>query len=707
MTLYRFADVEVDPSAFQARKAGMPVPLEPKAFEVLLFLVRSEGRLVTKAELQDAVWPGTFVTESALTRLIAQLRRGLGDDAREARYIETVPTRGYRFIGRLAEGLGPTPPATPRGPRRRRAWAALGVAGVPALVLGFVALSRRSPPSPSAPSAAGGRLLVSTASGFNAYPAFSPDGGTLAFCSDRTGALEIWVRSLSPGARELQVTNDGQNNLQPAWSPDGQLLAFTSMRRGGIWVVPALGGVSRQLTTFGSRPTWSPDGRFVAFLSPDIVQVDIEGSSTSSIWLVPAAGGEARALTRRWDPPGGHRSVSFSPDGGRIAFMAGSRVWLLDLRSGARTAVGVLSPERGSGLATLGAAGAVAWSKDGRSLVGVGKQAHEVVLWRHDFDRQSTDIDPPLLVAEPTQTLDHLALAPDGGRMAFALVSTHTDLFGLSLGPKGAPSSEPVPLLPSLSSRKSNPLFDRDGRRLSFALWRPGEGSILYTAASDGSGAAPVGTRSGLGAANWSPEGRLVLVSKESPESGLLLELDPATSRQRTLREVPPAAWMRLSPDGREIAFMCGGEPVFAICVASVEGGEPRRVLAPQSGAGWPVWSPDGRELAVELFDGEGTYVAVVSKAGGAPRRVTRGQGHSWPHSWTPDGRRIVFAGQRQGIWNVYDVEVETGRERRLTSYDRALVTVRSPAGSPAGDRLVFERGEVTAGVWVAPLRWR
>jgi DNA-binding winged helix-turn-helix (wHTH) protein len=84
VTVFCFGDVEVDAEAFQARKAGVPVALEPKAFEVLLVLVRSEGRLVTKAALQEAVWPGTFVTESALTRLVAQLRKSLGDDASSA-----------------------------------------------------------------------------------------------------------------------------------------------------------------------------------------------------------------------------------------------------------------------------------------------------------------------------------------------------------------------------------------------------------------------------------------------------------------------------------------------------------------------------------------------------------------------------------------------------------------------------------------------
>ena len=83
--IYEFDDVRVDPAAFRVTKGGEPVPLEPKAFEVLLFLLENPGRLVEKRELLERVWPDAVVTESAMTRVIADLRRALGDAAREAR----------------------------------------------------------------------------------------------------------------------------------------------------------------------------------------------------------------------------------------------------------------------------------------------------------------------------------------------------------------------------------------------------------------------------------------------------------------------------------------------------------------------------------------------------------------------------------------------------------------------------------------------
>src|SRR5215213_2143251 len=125
-----FDDVRVEPAAFRVWKSGAAVPLEPKAFEVLLFLIQNRGRVVQKRELLDAVWRDTFVGENALTREIAQLRKALGEDSLHARYIEPVPSRGYLFIADVSESApAPTLPpprdgaaaAEARGARRGRA----------------------------------------------------------------------------------------------------------------------------------------------------------------------------------------------------------------------------------------------------------------------------------------------------------------------------------------------------------------------------------------------------------------------------------------------------------------------------------------------------------------------------------------------------------------------------------------------------------
>src|SRR6476620_2815759 len=99
--VFRFADVEVREREFSMIKAGDVLPVEPKAFRVLLILLRNPQKLITKEELLNAVWGDAVVTENSLTRSVALLRRLLGDDMRSPRYIETVATVGYRFISKV------------------------------------------------------------------------------------------------------------------------------------------------------------------------------------------------------------------------------------------------------------------------------------------------------------------------------------------------------------------------------------------------------------------------------------------------------------------------------------------------------------------------------------------------------------------------------------------------------------------------------
>jgi DNA-binding winged helix-turn-helix (wHTH) protein len=96
--VFTFADVEVREREFCIVRAGEVLPVEPKAFRVLVFLLRNPHRLITKDELLDAVWNDCAVSENSLARSIALLRRLLGDDTREPCYIATVPTVGYRFL---------------------------------------------------------------------------------------------------------------------------------------------------------------------------------------------------------------------------------------------------------------------------------------------------------------------------------------------------------------------------------------------------------------------------------------------------------------------------------------------------------------------------------------------------------------------------------------------------------------------------------
>ena len=106
---YEFGDCVVDADRRELSVAGETVDMQPKAFELLLFLIRNRHRAVDKDELQDELWPRTIVTETALTRCVMKARRAVGDDADRQHAIKTVHGHGYRFVADIDEALEPAP----------------------------------------------------------------------------------------------------------------------------------------------------------------------------------------------------------------------------------------------------------------------------------------------------------------------------------------------------------------------------------------------------------------------------------------------------------------------------------------------------------------------------------------------------------------------------------------------------------------------
>src|SRR5215467_4125694 len=103
---YCFDDVIVDLENFRVLKGKERRALEPRAFNLLVYLIQNRGRVVEKQELFEQIWKETFVSDNALTRAINQIRRATGDDAAAPRYIETIPKRGYRFAPELKPAAG-------------------------------------------------------------------------------------------------------------------------------------------------------------------------------------------------------------------------------------------------------------------------------------------------------------------------------------------------------------------------------------------------------------------------------------------------------------------------------------------------------------------------------------------------------------------------------------------------------------------------
>jgi TolB protein len=143
--------------------------------------------------------------------------------------------------------------------------------------------------------------------------AWSPDGQTIAFNSDRSGDMNIWLYSTKDGSAR-QLTRGPGGDYQPNWSPDSRQLVFFSSRSGNldIWTVEVASGKLAQLTTNPSidvNPFFSPDGRYVAYQS--------DQGGRLEVWLMSANGSAPRQLTRVG--VGGH-FLRFSRDGQALVF---------------------------------------------------------------------------------------------------------------------------------------------------------------------------------------------------------------------------------------------------------------------------------------------------------------------------------------------------------------------------------------------------
>ncbi len=380
-TRYKFGFFEADLLTRELWKGGVKLKLGGQPFEILAALLERPGQMVTREELRTRIWSAdTFVDfNHGLNAAVNKLREALSDSADDPRYIETLPRRGYRFIGTIAETdmvvakpvevshlISLAPPLSQ--PPSRRPNLAVVITGFSLLVVFLTLLvfvTRRAevihavqeremklsyhPHPVRAPSIwrldlahiadASARTLVTSARDRNEGPQPSPDGSRLAFMSDRSGSLEIWTSNLD-GTELARLTNVGSAGT-PRWSPDGKYIAFDSTRDGrpGIFTVPANGGEVTTLVEDASEnlvPSWSRDGKWIYLAS--------NRSGKDQVMKVSATGGAPLQVTQG----GGFAAVeSFD---GRALFYAKTRfndpeIWQLSTATGEeRLASALLHP---------------------------------------------------------------------------------------------------------------------------------------------------------------------------------------------------------------------------------------------------------------------------------------------------------------------------------------------------------------------------
>ena len=547
--------------------------------------------------------------------------------------------------------------------------------------------------------------------GLDAYPSLSPEGNAVAYSSDHGGSFEIYVKLLTPGARELQLTSDGQLNFQPAWSPDGKLIAYYSEKRHGIWIVPAMGGAERQLTEFGSNPAWSPDGSLIAFHSRGSADLEATGGfgalPPSTLWLIPAQGGDAKQITPMGKPPGGHGVPSWSPDGKRIVFVAtdgssNADVWNVsaegtDLKQVTRQRAWIYNP---------------IYSPDGEHIYygGVSKSGN-FVLYELPVSRANGEAVGEAVEIANTglARIKHLTISASGKKLAYSAPTIRGNISSVSVSSaSGKALGAPASLTQDTSLRKTTPLFSPDGRKIAYTQFTGGTNQDIWVMEADGSNPTQLTTDPAIDwSPSWFPDNDLIAFHSTRGGRAAVWTSSLQSRRERMLADLGPdlGGWPRVSPDGKMIVFNSTKSGTINLWVVPVEGGTPAQLTFDPELAGFACWSPDGKFLGFEIKRGDNDSIFIMPAGGGAPEQLTFDPGKSWPMSFSPDGDRIVFAGFRNGIWNVYWISRTTKQQQQLTNYTKLNTFVRYPSWSPSGDRIVYEYAETTGNVWIIDLK--
>jgi Tol biopolymer transport system component/DNA-binding winged helix-turn-helix (wHTH) protein len=632
--LYTFGSYRLDAASRVLTRSGAVVTLAPKTFDLLVLMAESGGRLISKRELMETLWNGTFVEEANLSFQMSSLRKALGQEANT--WIEAVPKHGYRFTAPVERSavrenshpdVVPAPSVERAVPRRTRSRTRL-IAGAAAAL--FVVIGVASWLFWSRKQGGGAPLHVvpiTSYPGRETTPSFSPDGSQIAFSWDGENGdnLDIYVKLVGEN-RALRLTSDPRPEYSPAWSPDGRHIAFCRHEQDGseIVLIPALGGPERVIAKLPrqadpehpGRPltwyldngnpndqllAWFPDGEFLAFVGRKY------RGGPDTIFLFSVEDGEMQPLTSPPDRSWGDDSPSVSPDGHRLAFARHlgkypdpGHVYVVPL-SDRKAPAG--KPQQVTPQETHFAG--LAWTSDGRRLVFSAAQG----LWTVALDGRV-----PAPLALPGYNPSCPTISAKSNRLVFVHSSEDTDIWRVN-GPaftnnKSAGASNAPTRLISSTQQDSNPQYSPDGSRIAFTSSRTGPPAIWVC---DSDGANPV-----------------QLTDQKNLNDG--------------------GATPRWSPDGRYLAFDSTKSGSPDIYVVSAQGGPVRRITYESSAEDMPSWSYDGKWIYFES-DRSGIFqIWKVPFAGGTAVQVTNDGGADAFESH--DGKFVYYTKwEQRGIW--------------------------------------------------------
>jgi eukaryotic-like serine/threonine-protein kinase len=558
------------------------------------------------------------------------IERCLTKDARH-RYDSTVDlARELRtWRDRLAE-FTPSADTPEQAPRRP---ALLTIAGLAVVVAaGLIGAVARG-------SEAGANLEryrftpIATDAGYQASPAWSPDGKKLAYAAVVDGVLQIFTRAPGSSTR-APVTHQRFDCRDPFWSPDGTRLYFISAARDrdGLWSISAAGGDPENVMEDVYRAALSPDGKTLAFFrATDAGQLQLWLSSPPGSAPVPyprppfnSTNGFAEA------------TLHFSPDGSKLGTWIErgegtalrAEFWVLPMAGAAPYRVAAPVEDLG------GLAPTFSWLPDSRRVVSaLPHPAPGMHIWLTDTERAASR-----LLTTTGGFENDPAVSPDGRQMALTFQQADYDLYELSVA-RPTPSG-----LLATSRSEMDPAWSPSGNELAFTTDRAGHAEI-WVRSRDGI-ERPVATPADFGASRtyllsspaFSPDGKRIAYNRAGAE-GLQIWISPVLGGPPVpLAPTEPAGqdWPSWSPDGGWVAFAQGVSGKWSLSKIRV-GGKTPEVLVPNIAPYSPVqWAPAGSDwIAYNGLNG----LAVASPDGKTTRVLHE---NTWmAFTWSADGQRI------------------------------------------------------------------
>ena len=629
---FRLGDWLVLPELHRLRRGDQELTLEPKVMQVLLCLAATPGEVVSHDDLIERVWEGMAVSGNVVTYSIAELRKALGDDWRNPRYVETISKSGYRLVMPVSTGEE-TELAT--GSPSRRMWAGGAAAGA-LLALGIVGAARVLTPFGDTAARPLQPVPLTTFPGSEVQPTLSPDGNHVAFAWMKEGRddRDLYV-TLVGAETPSPLATSADHERSPAWSPDGLYVAYARWRVDGgdcgIYKIPAVGGSSDRIADCPGRPignmSFSPDGTRLAVgaLGP--------AGEPAQIFVIRLADGHTWQVG---DPPpdrqGDYYPV-FSPDGERIVFNRFRGDGLSDLYT--------VSPDGGKPTRVTfdnRDIGGADWSADGRTIYFSSYRSGQYTLW--SVPASGGEPEP---VALNAHNIVSLSVSEEQRRIVYSSPVTDVNLWATRLEGPGTPLASPERVAPRdsetpgfwarhqephrlLSSTRweAHPQISPDGARVAFASDRSGTFEI-YSAALDGSALRRHTSFGGpfVGSPRWSPDGAEIVFDARPEGQADLWTVGAESATPRRLTDHPDDDFAAsFSGDGSWIYFTSHRSGSWQIWRMPALGGEPEPLTT--AGGYSALEGPGGDHLYYTKYGEDGIWRRRL--AASASGRAVRGR---------------------------------------------------------------------------------